>query len=85
MNHHWVESSAFDKTRKKYQEVMNSYQHVTKHRDLNFVSHKWFCTRDFACWACILDYVESKKDCLNSCRNRNFITSRDGIRTHDLR
>ena len=41
------------------------------HRDLNFDSHKRFCTRDFACWAHILDYCESKKDCLNSCRNRS--------------
>ena len=34
-------------------------------------SHKRFCTRDFACWAYILDYGESKKRCLSSCRNKS--------------
>ena len=42
-----------------------------EHRDLNFDSHKRFCTRDFACWAYILDYGESKKRCLNYCRNKS--------------
>ena len=41
------------------------------HRDLNFNSHKRFCTRDFATWAYILDYGESKKRCLSSCRNKS--------------
>ena len=41
------------------------------HRDLKSDSHKRFGTRDFAFWAYILGYGESKKDCLNSCRNRS--------------
>ena len=36
-----------------------------QHRDLKSDSHKRFGNRDFACWAYILDYGESKKDCLN--------------------
>ena len=42
-----------------------------KHRDLKSDSHNRFPTRDFACWAYILDYGESKKDCLNYFRNRS--------------
>ena len=41
------------------------------HRDLNFDSHKRFCTRDFACRANILDNRKSKKDCLNFGRNKS--------------
>ena len=52
----------------------------TTHRDLNFDSHKRFGTRDFAFWAYILSYGESKKDCLNSCRNKSSHTkSQPGI------
>ena len=49
------------------------------HRDLNLDSHKRFCTRDFARWAYVLDYGESKKDCLNYCRNKSshHLTRRD--------
>ena len=48
------------------------------YRGLNFDSHNRFCTRDFASWACILDYGGSKKGCLNSCRNKssNHLPSR---------
>ena len=56
------------------------------HRDLSFDSHKRFCTQDFACWAYVLDYGESKKDCLNFCRNKSsHDKSRGGNRTRDLR
>ena len=44
------------------------------HRDLKSDSHKRFPTRDFACWAYILDYGESKKGCLNKFRNRSAHT-----------
>ena len=46
----------------------------TPHRDLNFDSRKRFGTRDFAFWAYILGYGESKKSCLNSGRNRSAHT-----------
>ena len=46
----------------------------TPHRDLKSDSHKRFPTRDFACWAYILDYGESKKGCLNYFRNRSAHT-----------
>ena len=55
------------------------------HRDLNFESHKRFCTRDFARWAFILDYGKSKKGCLNFGRNKSsHENSRDGVRTRAL-
>ena len=44
------------------------------HRDLKSDSHKRFGNRDFACWAYILDYGESKKGCLNYFRNRSAHT-----------
>ena len=47
---------------------------VVVHRDLKSDSHKRFPTRDFACWAYILDYGESKKRCLNYFRNRSAHT-----------
>ena len=43
------------------------------HRSLKSNSHKRFCTRDLACCPYILGHGESKKDCLNLCRNRNFV------------
>ena len=52
--------------------IWEFYVYVTTyHRDLNFDSHKRFCTRDFAYQTYILDYGESKKRCLSSCRNRS--------------
>ena len=45
------------------------YSHT--HRSLNSHSHRRFCNRDFACGPYILDCGKSKKDCLNSCRNRS--------------
>ena len=53
--------------------------------DLNSSSHKRFCSRLLTLQGTLLGHGESKKSCLNVCRNRNFSTSRDGIRTHDLR
>ena len=48
--------------------------HDKAHRDLKFDSHKRFGNRDFACWAYILDYGDSKKGCLNYFRNRSART-----------
>ena len=50
----------------------------TKHRALQSDSNKRFCTRGFACRAFILGHGESKKSCLNYCRNRssNHLPSR---------
>ena len=55
------------------------------HRDLKSHSHISFCNRLLTIRAIILGHGESKKGCLNFCRNRNFSTSLGGIRTHDLR
>ena len=45
--------------------------YLGKHSDLKSDSHIRFPTRDFACWAYILGYGESKKSCLNYFRNRS--------------
>ena len=44
----------------------------TLYRNLKSNSHKRFCNRDFAFSPYIFDHGESKKGCLDSCRNRNF-------------
>ena len=48
------------------------------HRALKSDSNKRFCTRGFAFGAFILGHGESKKSCLNYCRNRssNHLPSR---------
>ena len=48
-----------------------TFSSFSVHRDLNFDSHKRFCTRDFTCWLYVLDHGGSKKDCLSSCRNKS--------------
>ena len=42
------------------------------HRDLKSISHKSFCNRLLTIQGIILGHSESKKDCLDFCRNRNF-------------
>ena len=44
----------------------------TVHRNLKSNSHIRFCNRHLNLQNIILDHGESKKSCLNSCRNRNF-------------
>ena len=51
--------------------VLFSRLYGITHRDLKSDSHNRFPTRDFACWAYILNYGESKKGCLNYFRNRS--------------
>ena len=63
----------------------NATHDVAAHSDLNSNSHKRFCNRLLTLQGTLLGYGESKKGCLNVCRNRNFSTSRDWIWTHNLR
>ena len=49
----------------RYKMAKKAFFVFTSHGDLKSDSHKRFGNRDFACWAYILDYGESKKDCLN--------------------
>ena len=42
------------------------------HRALKSNSHKSFCNRVLTIQVIILGHRESKKSCLNFCRNRNF-------------
>ena len=56
----------------------------TEHRDLKSTSHKNLSIQILTIQGIILGHEESKKDCLNSCRNRSA-HPRDGDRTHDLK
>ena len=55
------------------------YPHVSRHcinlivhRALKSTSHRSFCNRVLTIQVIILGHRESKKSCLNFCRNRNF-------------
>ena len=48
------------------------YRQRAPHRDLKSNSNKSFCNRVLTIQVIILGHRESKKSCLNFCRNRNF-------------
>ena len=67
---------------KKYpQQKKNEWQH----KDLNFDSHKRFCTRDFACWPYILGHGKSKKKLSKHLPQQKLpYKSPGGVRTREL-
>ena len=54
----------------------DAFTETSIHRDLKSDSNKRFPNRNFACWAYILDYGESKKGCLS------YFCNRSAQRTH---